>query len=408
MRSVTESRARGKGKNAPSTKKGLELFHFWTGPEQPPVDAFIDRFEEKNPDIKVSRNALDWGSHMLITGTRIKEGNPPDVFINEIGHFITRFVRGKQLEDLTDLWGEQGFSDVFPHWFKEGCSFNGRVYGVPSKQYIFAVWYLTDVFEEHGVKPPKTWDDFLEVCKTFKEAGIPPIISSGWGTALWFRHILGRIGGTEFYNGLMRGEESWTDSRVIEAYEMLRDLLREYFCPSPFGYNFILAWMRLNKREAAMQLQGDWLDGMWRRKFNYTPQVEYDCFLLPPIDPRVGRLAVISGNAWVMPKKAPHPEETKAFMRYAGSLEGQEILAREGMGILARKDVPKEAYNPLLAKLREEVTKNSVVLDMGTMLPPKVVSTEELQRMRIVSNPTIKRKEIKEIGAAIEMAAKGF
>ena len=98
-----------------------------------------------------------------------------------------------------------------------------------------------------------------------------------------------------------------------------------------------MAWVRLNNCEAAMQLQGDWVNGMWQREYGYKPCKEYDYFLIPPIDPKIGQVAVVGGNAWIIPKNTPRRVHAKTFVEYAGSLEAHELMARNGMGILAHQ-----------------------------------------------------------------------
>lgn len=394
-----------KGKSRPATKKVLELSHFWAGSEHPPVGAFIDQFERKHPNIKVHENIMDWWTYNATIKRQMTEV-PPDVIICDIGETLTRFAGNDQLRDLTNIWKKQGLFDVFPEWMREKCSFQGKVYGVPSKYFTYAVWYLTDVFKKHGIKPPRTWDEFLKVCQSFKEAGIHPIIASGDGILDWFMNLLARTSGATFYDGLIRGTESWKDPRAIKVYEMLRDLSVEYFYPHPFGFNSPMAWVKLNRREGAMYLQGDWLNGMWQREYHYTPRKEYNYFLLPPIDSKIGQVMVVGGNAWMSPKEALHPKEARAFIEYAGSLKAHELMAQKGMGILAYKDVPKKAYDPISARLRDELTNHPKVHALGAALPLKIISVEQAQSMKIVMNPSIRREGIEDLAAEIEMVAK--
>ena len=41
-------------------------------------------------------------------------------------------------------------------------------------------------------------------------------------------------------------------------------------------------------------------------------------------------------------KGAPHPAEAKAFIEYVGSVEAQELAAREAFRLPARTDIPPE------------------------------------------------------------------
>ncbi len=393
-----------KGKK-PTAKKILEISHFWAGPEQQPLDALINRFAKKHPDIKVYQDIMDWWTYRE-TIRRLMAELPPDVIVCNIGETLTRFAKNDQLMELTNIWEKHDLFDAFPNWMKEKCSFQDKMYGIPSKCFTYAVWYLTDVFKEHGIRPPRTWDQFLEVCQSFKEAGIHPIMAGKDETLDWFSMILVRVGGPEFYEGLVKGTTSWRDPKVIKTYEILRDISLKYFHPHPFGFNSPMTWVKFNMREAAMYLRGDWVNGMWRREYNYTPGAEYDYFLLPPIDKKIGQVMVVGGDAWMLPNAALHHREAKEFVEYASSLEAHELLARNGMGILAHKDVSEKIYDPISLRLRNELAKYTTVHEIGAALPLKIASIEQAQRMKILLNPTIRRETIEDLASEIEIISK--
>ena len=395
---------RKRGRRA-ATKKTLEIAHFWAGAEQEPVNSLIRVFEKKNPHVRVRQKIMNWWTYTTTMKREIGE-SPPDVMVHDIGENLLRFLEDDELLDITEMWERKKFYDVFPEWIKKKCSYQGRMYLVPSKYFTYAVWYLTDVFKKHGVKPPKTWDEFINVCRAFKESGIHPIISSGDGIFDLFMSLLAQVGGASFYEELVRGVESWKDPRVVETYEILRELSKEYMYPHPFGFNSPMAWVKLNNREAAMHLQGDWLNGMWQREYGYTPGKEYNYFLLPPIHPSIGRVMVVGGNAWAIPKNARHPDLARRFLEYAGSLEAHTLMARKGMGILAHKNVPEQVYDRISAGLRNELSKHPTVHALGSALPLKITSMIIMQNMKIVMNPDLKRKDIESLTAEIDMVAR--
>ena len=387
------------------TRRELEIFHFWAGKEQPPIDTFLDDFERTHPAIRVKRNALEWSVYSMMTKARFARGLPPDVMVDDIGQRMKESARRGQLADMTDLWKKDGFSGAFPGWLKEACSLNGRVYGVPSKCFTFVVWYLRDVFEKYRVSPPSTWDEFLNVCERLKRRGMTPIVASGWEVSLWFENILVRMVGPRFYNQLMANKKSWTDGKVLDSFELLREISEKYFSPYPFGFSFREAWTKLNNREAAMQLQGDWVNGIWRREYGYAPGEEYDYFLVPEIN-STGQVMVMGGNVWVSPKHCAHPREAKIFMKYAGSLKAQEVLAKAGTGIVAREDVPDRCYDKISAGLKNELQRHPTVLQMGSTFPSWMISVLELQLIQIVSDPGLSRTKVKKLVGEIETAAK--
>lgn len=388
-------------------RKKLQVYHFWAGPERAPANSLIRKFREKHPSVKVQVQAFEWGVYFPTLWGAIAEGRPPNVSTSEIGVRLTKLAEGGHLIDLTKLWKEEGYYKIFGSQMKKGCRLGNKMYGMPSKEFTFAVWYLKEVFREKGLRPPKTWDEFLKLCKAFKEEGMYPIISSGWGASLWLTQLLTGLAGPDFYLRLIEGKESWTNPLVVEAYQWLRRLINEYFYPDPYTYNFPMAWIKLNGREAAMQLQGEWVNGMWQRVYNYSPGEDYDYFILPPINPRVKRAAVTGGNAWVAFKRAPNPDEAIKFLKYTGSREAHELLAGENMGILSRTDVPLKAYNKVLRRLVRDVSKSKKVPDLGVFLPQEFINVEGGQRIQILLSPRITKREITGLLAKVEKYKKG-
>ncbi|MEM2878944.1 MAG: extracellular solute-binding protein [Candidatus Hadarchaeales archaeon] len=390
-----------------SGKGGAEkitLLHGWTGAELPPINAMIRSFERKH-GIRVESQDMSWESLRVEIGSRI-EYDPPDIFPREVGPELYELSNRELLADITDTWSESRFHDAFPDWITEMCIRRKKAIAVPVKLYTFAVWYLRRTFERYGVSPPETWDEFIELCRTLKRKGIYPVVASGWGNSIWINHILPGVAGAKFYQKLMDGEESWTDSRVIESYELLRDLTSSFFLPHPFAYDFDKEWEKLNRGEAAMMLQGDWVNGMWQNQFGYSPGRSYDFFLLPPPNPENRPTMVVGGNVWVAPALAGNLRGAKTFLGYAGSLDAHEILAREGMGILARKEVPESAYDTVLVRLRRELFSRRTVFGMQVFMPHRALAAEEKVRRETVINPRISSNEIKELLGNVGMASK--
>ena len=57
--------------------------------------------------------------------------------------------------------------DFIPRLRETYGSWNGKTYGFPLKADGRLMVYRTDVFEQHGKEPAKTWDEFLELAKYF-------------------------------------------------------------------------------------------------------------------------------------------------------------------------------------------------------------------------------------------------
>lgn len=60
--------------------------------------------------------------------------------------------------------------DLIPIFRDTFCLVNGERYGVPYDGDMHLLFYNSSLFQKHGVQPPKTWDDYLEVTRAITEA----------------------------------------------------------------------------------------------------------------------------------------------------------------------------------------------------------------------------------------------
>jgi multiple sugar transport system substrate-binding protein len=84
--------------------------------------------------------------------------------------WMADFVTPGYLEDLTDRIKNDPalqWDDIAPFFRNFSATFNGRVYTVPLDGDFQMVYYRTDLLEQAGLKPPETWEDYLNIAKTF-------------------------------------------------------------------------------------------------------------------------------------------------------------------------------------------------------------------------------------------------
>ena len=143
--------------------------------------------------------------------------------------------------DIGPLWKQEGWEDVIPDNLQALSQSAGRYYHVPTHYFWNAFYYNKAVFEQHDLKEPETWDEFLTVCATLEQAGVTPITigfgSDGtWTALLWFEHLNMRINGLEFRNELMlEGQVPFDDPRVREVFATLQTLLDEGYFNEDYG-----------------------------------------------------------------------------------------------------------------------------------------------------------------------------
>lgn len=151
-------------------------------------DAIAD-FEEANPGVKIeyeniSDQAIKEKLAVLASG-----GELPDIFFAWGGECLNRFSRAGRLLDLTPYMDEDPeWRDSFLPSFLSSSVLDGKNYAVPYRSSVLYWLYNKQVFEEHNLEVPKTWEEFIQVCETLKADGMDPIAfgnSDQWYT-MWY------------------------------------------------------------------------------------------------------------------------------------------------------------------------------------------------------------------------------
>lgn len=95
--------------------------------------------------------------------------NPADVTTGSMAGDYRRFIERGLIADISDLWQEQGWDDVFPGSFKRMASHDGKQYFVPMAYQWNPIWYRKDVFDKHDLTPPASWEELLDLCDRLTE-----------------------------------------------------------------------------------------------------------------------------------------------------------------------------------------------------------------------------------------------
>ncbi|MEM8862477.1 MAG: extracellular solute-binding protein, partial [Chloroflexota bacterium] len=256
------------------------------------------------------------------------------------------------IADISDLWEEQGWDEVFPAGVKELSSFNGKQYFVPQAIQWNGIFFRADVMEAAGVEPPETWDELLAACDVLNEAGIIPFVmtaQSAWPPPMgfWFTHINQRLNGPEFHEALMRGEISYTDPRVREVFVYHEELFeRNCFDERARSSSYTEAIRLFDSGDAAMYAHGEWMF-----EFIATDTKEVTDFIrFPIIDESVpiGELVPMFGA--FITADTEYPELAREYLIYAAGVESQQSIITDIKRLPSNINVDRSELLPVHEK----------------------------------------------------------
>jgi len=298
--------------------------------------AIVELFTTLHPDIQVEHSVIAHEDFKNLIRVWLVSSNPPDVMTWFAGERLRYFVDKGLVADITEVWNAQGLNEVFTEGVKAACREDDRYYFVPFSVDVWAVFYRKDIFNELGLQPPATWDEFVETCKVLKDAGYIPLAIGTrylWTAAAWFDYLNLRINGAEFHLKLMAGEVPYDSPQVRKVFEYWKQIL-PYFLPNHTSYSGDQSTEFVIQGKAAMILQGNWITESYPAD---RLEAELDFFRFPIIDPDVPLAEEVPIDGYIMAKNAPHPEAAAEFLAFLASKEAQQIVA--DYDVVARPDV---------------------------------------------------------------------
>jgi ABC-type glycerol-3-phosphate transport system substrate-binding protein len=316
------------------TPVAINYMTFNQATEAQTEELVIGRFEEKYPAIQVTRTPYNQDPQSYLLGS----ATPPDVMFLWTGYLLDTAMRENLLGNLADVWEENGFIDTISEPIQAMSYYQGAPYFVPAGHGWTGIYYNREIFQRYGLTPPTTWQEFLTICEILWSSGETPLSIAGSNAfvgTLWFDYLDMRLNGPDFHRRLLNGEEEYTDPKVTDVFETMRDLLeRGFFVESPGTMSDLSSVLSI--------IRGDSDDPVERRKAVMTlgsnfvvsdvPQVfldELDFFPFPVMDPDlpVGEVGITFG--FVVPANAPNPLQANAFAGYMGSAESAQALTQQ-------------------------------------------------------------------------------
>lgn len=277
---------------------------------------------------------------------RLERSGTADVFSSFAGGGLRPYMADGRLLDLSQLWEEQGWDEVFPASVQAYLREEGRPYFVPQAMQWNPIWYRADIFARHDLTPPQTWEEFLAACDTLHDAGIIPVTvsSTGWTPPLarWFTILNLRLNGPAFHEALMRGEVAYDDPRVRDVFLHWQELFtHNCFEAEPVGYGE--AADQIFTGEAAMYNLGEWLSESYPEGLPDS----FDFFSFPVLNPDVPRAEIVLLYGAYIPAGAQNPDQALDFITYLGGVESQTSNARALNRLVANTAVDPTLYSEL-------------------------------------------------------------
>ncbi|WP_239677995.1 ABC transporter substrate-binding protein [Natronosporangium hydrolyticum] len=293
----------------------------------------------------------------------LSSGNPPDVLTWYAGAVARDYAQRGFLLDLSDLWSGDGacanFSDALRELSTDDA---GQQIFVPTNYYWWGVFYRRSAFDEWGVQPAETWDDFLALCAEIQGQGADPLAmgtgGTPWVASGWFDYLNLRINGVDFHRELLAGEHSFDGPEVREVMERYRELL-PYFDPNGRSQSWQDAVTPLVNKSAGMYLIGAFITQL-------VPEDELDdidFFRVPVIDSAVPLAEEAPTDGYFASANSTDPEGAMSLLAHLASPEAQQkfIELSASSNLPTSPDVDTSSFSPLVQKGIELLNESAAI-----------------------------------------------
>jgi len=221
-----------------SSAQELTMWSHWAAEvsKRAYVEDVAKRFEASRPGVKVKITWYEKSALYAALKTALRAGQGPDVFYAEPDQ--TDYIDNQLLADLST---GINWANVEP-WAKTVWTFGNGTYGFPLEASTVEVYYNTKLMSELGVTVPANgqFDQaaFLDLVKKAKAKGITPMAQGVGdrpypGAYITHEALLKKLGPKD-YDALLKGKLSWSDKRVVETLQYIKQLVDAGAFPASF------------------------------------------------------------------------------------------------------------------------------------------------------------------------------
>jgi multiple sugar transport system substrate-binding protein len=263
----------------------------------------------------------------------LEAGIPPDV--TRFGSAQVSLYRAQgHLLEVTDLVEklQQKAGGFFPIAL-QAVMYKGKAYGIPQSVSPWPLVARMDLLEAAKVDPPKTWDEFVEVCKKLQK---PPKLT-GYGLCLGLHtdtdnNVINMIWG---YGGKLVEADDKTvalnSPGTVQAVKLIGDMYLKHKI-IPRGS---ISWDNQGNNKAYQSRQVVFVlnpSSIYAHMADSDKELYQVTGMLPVPAGPAGAIEELSTGEWMIFKHAPYPEPAKGLVEYYMDPENLRLVMEEGDG----------------------------------------------------------------------------
>lgn len=274
---ATTTAASAVGVVTPSTKQlapaNITVWATGADTDAQVLQSAANAFSTLHPGVKVTVQAISWtDSHAKILAA-VSSGTGPDMITGGLS-FGIEFGQKGGLVDLKAKYPDlvdQIHKLSQPGIYDSLIGLDGKVYAVPGDLAVMMMYYRTDILEQNGLTPPKTWDELTAAVAKLQSAAKAKGLGFGWGATGWlgYFNFLYSAGGS-FYDSKCT-KATINNPAGLKSLQFYSDLFTKYkattdqsadfeagFANGDYPIGFNGSWELINMEVSHPELKGKW------------------------------------------------------------------------------------------------------------------------------------------------------
>lgn len=320
----------------------------------------IEEFEAAHPGVTIKFETFENESYKTKIKAAVAANELPDVFFTWGGGFSASFVESGKVLELDQYYPT--YQDGISKAALQNATYDGKLYGSAMTTPVSCLFYNKKMFDEKGLKAPTTWDEYINVCKTFKDAGVTPIgisVKDTWVLAMTHDALTLKSAGPEkVKSALTKQGQSYNDPDFIESAKKIKELVDAgYFLDGAEGLSNDEASQEFYAGKVAMYITGSWMAG----SLQTDPENPADFAVapIPVINSTNAKITDFMGGAsdTLMASAASENPDLAAAAVFELTKGISHYAYLDGAGIPAWKvDYDASAVNPMTQQVAEYAT----------------------------------------------------
>lgn len=270
-----------------------------------------DRYHEQNPDVTIEliyqpSSNVDVREYAK---TLLSTGQFPDIMVMTTA---SDFVSADALLPFDESDVEMVKSDYI-------SKIDGKIYVIPYKIQTGGVFYNKDMFNEYGVKVPETWEEFVEACEVFYNAGVTPIVmglKDGWAHVVPYGLAAANdvlLDDPDWPSKRMKGEVSFAENEGIKSsMEKYSLMMNKYNVSDKNSMTYAQSNEYFYSQKAPMYIMGSWVQGL-----DITTEHDFETGFFPlPGENGETVIPLWVNEGLSISAETEYPEIAKDFVRF--------------------------------------------------------------------------------------------